>query len=114
MIFTTALLGAGLCAWTVLHGTPAAAMPGATNNSCWGQSVKAFADVDPGIIGRHSRASSDVTADPGDGGREGVGNVSKATGTSLSEGGQGEHANNNLMGVGLPACEGLPNGQAIP
>jgi hypothetical protein len=112
-LFAVVVLGVCLGARGVAY-----ASPDATFNSCWGQSVKAFAALTPGIIGQHSRASSGVTPDPGDGGRQGVGNVSKNTqtppATNNGDGEQGVHANNNLAGVGLPACDGPPSGSAMP
>lgn len=64
----------------------------ANNNVCWGQGIKAFAQQGDTGLGGHASAQSNVTPDPGDGGRRGVGNVSKEDFAPLSEGGQGIHA----------------------
>jgi hypothetical protein len=65
----------------------------ATGNRDWGQVTKEFTRVDDGQpgIGDHSRDPPGF--EPGEGGREGVGNVTKDVDGPLSEGGQGEHAN---------------------
>ena len=64
----------------------------ATLNHCWGQVTKEFqAFGEPGL-GEHASAASPFTPDPGEGGRRGVGNVSKEDHAPLSEGGQGVHA----------------------
>jgi hypothetical protein len=63
----------------------------ATGNRDWGQTTKEFTrseDGQPGI-GDHSRDPPGF--EPGEGGREGVGNVSKGFG-ALSDGAQGAHA----------------------
>lgn len=77
-----------LSATLVLGLTGAAyAADDATLNRCWGQVTKQFAP-----LGDHASAHSPVTPDPGEGGRRGVGNVSKEDHGALSEGGQGKHA----------------------
>lgn len=63
------------------------AAPEAKLNRCWGQVTKEFAP-----LGEHASALSPFTPDPGEGGRRGVGNVSKEDHGALSEGGQGMHA----------------------
>ena len=74
----------------VLVAGPAAAQDDATLNYCWGDIA---ADVArEGLMGEHSNAASPFVPAPGEGGRRGVGNVSKEDFGSLSEGGQGEHA----------------------
>lgn len=81
---------------------PAYAAPEAKLNKCWGQITKQFAP-----LGEHASAHSPFTPDPGEGGRRGVGNVSKEDHGPLSEGGQGEHA----IAVGEPLgleCEDAP------
>lgn len=86
---------------TSVTGT-AKADDGATINHCWGQ-LAAHLGTN-GIMGTHSNAHSPFTPDPGDGGRTGVGNVSKnfhdnsgndGTGQALANGAQGHHAINN-------------------
>jgi hypothetical protein len=64
----------------------------ATGNRDWGQTTKDFTRVDDGQpgIGDHSRDPPGF--EPGEGGRRGVGNVSKEDFGPLSEGGQGAHA----------------------
>ena len=64
----------------------------ATGNRDWGQVTKEFTRVDDGQpgIGDHSRDPPGF--EPGEGGREGVGNVTKDVDGPLSGGGQGEHA----------------------
>jgi len=83
MLIATVMLGAGLGAMGVAY-----AAPEAKKNKCWGQVTKQFAAT--GTIGEHS--SDPPGFEPGEGGREGVGNVSKDEHDPLSEGGQGEHA----------------------
>jgi hypothetical protein len=86
----------GLCASLGATGVVYAA-DDATLNHCWGQITKEFAalggEEHPGL-GEH--ASDPPGFNPGDGGRQGVGNVSKSDpdfgGVKLSEGAQGVHA----------------------
>jgi hypothetical protein len=67
----------------------------ATGNRDWGQTTKQMAQFDDGLssnqpgIGEH--ASAPPGFEPGEGGRVGVGNVSKGF-DELSDGGQGLHA----------------------
>jgi len=76
-----------------LVAVPAAAQDDATLNHCWGDIA---ADVGrAGLMGEHSNAASPFTPDPGEGGRRGVGNVSKEDFGDLSAGGQGQHAITN-------------------
>jgi hypothetical protein len=87
MLFATVALGAGLSATGVVY-----AADDATLNHCWGQITKEFqASGEPGL-GEHASSHSPFTPDPGEGGRRGVGNVSKEDHGDLSEGGQGMHA----------------------
>jgi hypothetical protein len=87
MLFATVALSAGLSAPGVVY-----AADDATLNHCWGQVTKEFqAFGEPGL-GEHANAASPFTPDPGEGGRRGVGNVSKEDHAPLSEGGQGVHA----------------------
>jgi hypothetical protein len=84
MVSATLVLGAGLSATGAAY-----AAEEATLNQCWGQITKQFqAFGEPGL-GEH--ASSPPGFVPGNGGRTGVGNVSKTHG-DLSDGGQGMHA----------------------
>jgi hypothetical protein len=69
----------------------AQAQDSATNNRCWGDVTSDFAQLETGLIGRHSRAHDPVFR-PEQQPRRGVGNVSKEDFGPLSEGGQGEHA----------------------
>jgi hypothetical protein len=92
MLFATVALSAGLSGTGVVH-----AADDATLNHCWGQVTKEFQAVgDPGL-GDHASSHSPFTPDPGEGGRRGVGNVSKEdfggdlTGAN-GDGAQGEHA----------------------
>lgn len=88
-LFATLVLGASL-GWTGV----ASAASDATLNKCWGQVTKEFqAFGEPGM-GEHASAHSPFTPDPGEGGRRGVGNVTKEEHGALSEGGQGMHAIN--------------------
>ena len=69
-------------------------------NSFWGGIASDLGNA--GIMGEHSSSHGTFTPDPGDGGRQGVGNLSKTdprfdnpTGdsqTNLADGGQGFHA----------------------
>ena len=100
MLSATLVLGAGLGAAGAAYAAPEAKL-----NRCWGQITKQFAP-----LGDHASAHSPFTPDPGEGGRRGVGNVSKEDHGALSEGGQGEHA----IAVGEPLgleCEDAP---AVP
>jgi hypothetical protein len=63
------------------------AAPEAQHNQCWGDITAQFAQT--GTLGEHSSDPPGFT--PGEGGRSGVGNVSKGD-APLSEGGQGVHA----------------------
>jgi hypothetical protein len=63
----------------------------ATGNRDWGQTTKQMTRVDDGRPGIGDHASDPPGFEPGEGGRRGVGNVSKDFGP-LSEGGQGLHA----------------------
>jgi hypothetical protein len=84
-------------------------------NAMWGGTVKQLGQS--GIMGEHSSSHGVFTPDPGDGGREGVGNLSKTdedfqnpegTGTTnLSDGGQGLHGLYQGVRLGEP---GLPPG----
>jgi hypothetical protein len=80
---------------------PAAAQDGASLNRCWGDIASDVGSA--GLMGEHSSAHSPFTPDPGEGGRRGVGNVSKEDFGPLSEGGQGQHAITN--GERLEAVE---------
>jgi hypothetical protein len=106
MLFATLALSAGLSGTGVVY-----AADDATFNQCWGQTTEEFAqmsDSQPGI-GEHSQDPPGF--EPGEGGREGVGNVSEDDpdfGTPLSEGGQGVHANFVGDQMGLPECDGPP------
>jgi hypothetical protein len=104
MLFGIVALGAGLSGTGVVY-----AADDATFNRCWGQTTKEFAalggEEHPGL-GEHS--SSPPGFEPGEGGRDGVGNVSEDDprfGTELSAGGQGVHANFVGAQMGLPPCE---------
>jgi hypothetical protein len=92
MLSATLVLGAGLGA----SGAVSAA-DDATLNHCWGQVTKQFAALGgPTHPGLGEHASDPPGFNPGDGGRLGVGNVSKTDpdfdGVKLSEGAQGVHA----------------------
>ena len=88
------LSGAAAAAFGLsLVATVAQAAPEAKKNRCWGQVTKQFAALggeEHQGVGEHA-SDPPFTPDPGDGHREGVGNVSK-THDELSEGGQGAHA----------------------
>src|SRR5262245_6498685 len=85
MLFVAAVaLGAGLNGTGVVY-----AAKEATLNRCWGQATKQFQALGEPGLGEH--ASSPPGFQPGEGGRRGVGNVSKDFG-SLSDGAQGMHA----------------------
>jgi hypothetical protein len=64
----------------------------ATDNRDWGQTTKQMTRVDDDQPGIGDHASAPPGFEPGDGGRKGVGNVTKDDFGSLSEGGQGLHA----------------------
>ncbi len=88
----TLVLGAGLGAAGAAYAAPEAKL-----NRCWGQVTKEFqAFGEPGM-GDHASAHSPFTPDPGEGGRRGVGNVSKEDHgdplvNGLGDGAQGKHA----------------------
>lgn len=84
----------------------------ATLNHCWGQLASHLGKN--GIMGLHSSAHGAFTPNPGDGGRKGVGNVSKEEHGDLSAGGQGIHAISvgSLLGASFTA--GLPEGSIDP
>lgn len=96
-------------------GTLAAAhaAPEANTNQCWGDVTTQFAQ--DGTLGEH--ASSPPGFVPGEGGRQGVGNVSKdnhapagtepGTGGALAGGAQGEHAIAVGERMGF-TCDGTP------
>ena len=92
MLSATLVLGVGLGATGVAY-----AADDATLNHCWGQITKEFqAFGEPGM-GDHASAHSPFTPDPGEGGRRGVGNVSKEEHgdplvNGLGDGAQGKHA----------------------
>lgn len=92
MLSATLVLGAGLGATGASHAAPAAKL-----NHCWGQVTKEFqAFGEPGM-GDHASSHSPFTPNPGDGGRRGVGNVSKEDHgdplvNGLGDGAQGKHA----------------------
>ena len=92
MLSATLVLGAGLSAPGAAY-----AADDATLNHCWGQITKEFqAFGEPGM-GDHASAHSNFTPDPGEGGRRGVGNVSKEDHgdpevNGLGDGAQGAHA----------------------
>jgi hypothetical protein len=84
-----------------LLAAPVLASPQATLNECWGDVLSQFAQTQPGAVGQHSSADGTFTPNPGDGGRTGVGNVSKnnhttedleGSGQALANGAQGQHA----------------------
>jgi hypothetical protein len=106
MLSATLVLGAGLSAPGAAY-----AADDATFNQCWGETTKEFAQdplSQPGI-GEHSKDPPGFN--PGDGGRLGVGNVSKTDprfGGELSEGAQGDHAIFVGAQMELPECDGPP------
>jgi hypothetical protein len=83
MLSTSFVIAFGLGTMSVAH-----AAPEATENRCWGDITSQFAQT--GTFGQHASDPPGFT--PGEGGRRGVGNVSKEDFGPLSEGGQGEHA----------------------
>jgi len=101
MLSATFVLGAGLGATGVVY-----AADNATLNQCWGETTKAFAQVEDGHPGLGEHAKSPPGFEPGAGGREGVGNVSKDQHGALSDGGQGTHAIMVGAQMGLPPCDG--------
>ena len=64
----------------------------ATGNRDWGQTTNQMSRLNDGKPGIGEHASRPHGFEPGEGGREGVGNVTKDQDGPLSEGGQGEHA----------------------
>lgn len=92
----------------------------ANNNVCWGKAASYLGSN--GIMGQHTSAHGFFTPNPGDGGRRGVGNVSKedhsldptAPGGGLSQGAQGQHAVNVGINLGSPFLAGLPEGEVAP
>lgn len=86
-----------------LLSLPAFAQDDATLNHCWGDIASQVAQS--GIMGEHSSAAGTFTPDPGDGGRTGVGNVSKNFG-DLSDGSQGTHA---IVNGGRLGADSLPD-----
>jgi hypothetical protein len=87
MLSATLVLGAGLSAAGTAYAAPEAKL-----NHCWGQVTKEFQAVGEPGMGDHASSHSPFTPDPGEGGRRGVGNVSKEDHGDLSDGGQGMHA----------------------
>lgn len=101
-------VGAGLSTTEPVYAADDAVM-----NECWGEITQQFAQVDDGQPGLGEHASRPPGFVPGQGGRDGVGNVSEDDprfgGLDLSEGAQGAHA--NFVGVtqmGLDPCDGPP------
>lgn len=92
--------------------TAAFAGPGAKINRCWGELAAHMGQN--GIMGKHSSSHGFFTPDPGEGGRRGVGNVSKEDHGPLSEGGQGQHAIEVGHLLGAPFFAHLPEGQIEP
>ena len=83
----------------------------ATLNALWGVAASNLAQQ--GVMGEHSSSHGFFTPNPGDGGRQGVGNVSKddpnfqnpeGVGNNLADGGQGLHGlfQSLRLGPGLP------------
>jgi hypothetical protein len=101
MLPATLVLGAGLGASGAAH-----AADDATLNQCWGETTKQFAQVDDGQSGIGEHSSAPPGFEPGAGGRQGVGNVSKEDHGDLSAGGQGIHANAVGPQMGLETCDG--------
>jgi hypothetical protein len=105
MVSATLVLGAGLSATGAAY-----AADDATFNQCWGQTTKEFAALGgPTHPGLGEHASDPPGFTPGEGGRLGVGNVSKTDprfGGELSEGAQGDHAVFVGAQMELPECEG--------
>lgn len=94
--------------------TSALAAPEAKINRCWGELAAHMGQN--GVMGKHSSAHGFFTPDPGEGGRRGVGNVSKEEHGPLSEGGQGLHAIEvgHLLGAPFLKRLGLPEGDVEP
>ena len=79
-------------------------------NSFWGSIAHQMGQS--GIMGEHSSAAGTFTPNPGDGGRQGVGNLSKDdprfdnpgadSNTNLADGGQGFHATFQAARLGDP------------
>jgi hypothetical protein len=78
-------------------------------NQLWGGTSSQLGQT--GIMGEHSSSHGVFTPDPGDGGRDGVGNVTKdnedfqnpeGDGNNLSQGGQGLHALFQSVRLGDP------------
>jgi hypothetical protein len=86
-LLAAATVAGALCAPGLVQ-----AADGATLNKCWGKVTKEFQAVGEPGMGDHASAHSPFTPDPGEGGRRGVGNVSKEDHGALSDGGQGMHA----------------------
>ena len=86
-----------------LPASAAMAQDDATLNACWGSIASQVARS--GIMGKHSSSSGTFTPDPGEGGRTGVGNVSKGFG-DLSAGSQGTHA---IVNGGRLGADSLPD-----
>lgn len=95
-----------------LSAAAASASPEATLNRCWGELAAYMGEN--GIMGQHSSAHGFFTPDPGEGGRKGVGNVTKEEHSDPSEGGQGEHAIVVGALLGAPFLAGLPEGSVPP
>ena len=102
MLSAALVLGAGLGASGAAH----AAADNATFNQCWGETTKQFAQVDDGQAGIGEHSKDPPGFEPGEGGREGVGNVSKDQHDDLSAGGQGIHAVVVGAQMDLPECDG--------
>ena len=101
MLFAGAVLATGLGA-----SGAARAADDATMNQCWGETTKQFAQVEDSQPGLGEHSSSPPGFEPGEGGRRGVGNVSKEDHGDLSAGGQGMHANAVGPQMGLAPCDG--------
>lgn len=102
----------GTAAALSLAAAAALAAPEAKLNRCWGELAAHMGQH--GIMGKHSSAHGFFTPDPGEGGRRGVGNVSKEDHGPLSEGGQGLHAIEVGHLLGAPFFSHLPEGQIPP
>jgi hypothetical protein len=92
MLLAAVMLGTGVTSAGAVH-----AADDATLNRCWGQVTKEFQAVGEPGMGDHASAHSPFTPDPGEGGRRGVGNVSKEDHgdplvNGLGDGAQGKHA----------------------
>lgn len=101
-LLTTAF---GIAALSVWAADAQAQSNPAAKNQLWGCLASTFAQSETGAMGNHSSAHSRFTPDPGEGGRRGIGNVSKEDhsdlegGQALANGAQGDHAlrNNALL-----------------